>query len=179
MKIIYYAFFLFIGLSNIIASEYNLDAIIKAKGENTKQQDIDNVIVKESNKAYDSVSKEYYYKYTLPAQRAAQAREERMAKEKKLYSNTNTHSSSSNLSNKNISNRSSTKKRKKEPRGLKDIKNNGNIGGNPSFIATCKSGSTTVLKRVNGSWYTGFLGNMGHKFDAWPKHKVGKYICTH
>ena len=89
----------------------------------------------------------------------------------------------SNLSSKSqdrdfTSNQNSSKRKQKNiSKGIKHIKNNGKIGGVATYLIVCKSGKSTVIKKLKGSWYTGFLGFMGHKFDNWSKVEVGEYIC--
>lgn len=55
---------------NLMASEYNLDAIIKAKGKNNKAILEDKKLKKYSQSAQKKVVEDYYYNYTLPRQRA-------------------------------------------------------------------------------------------------------------
>jgi len=61
--------------------------------------------------------------------------------------------------------------------GVSRIVSNGNISGVPSWQVTCSSGSTHIIYKKNGTWYTGGLGHMGHKYDSWSRDDVAEYVC--
>ncbi len=45
--------------------------------------------------------------------------------------------------------------------GVKEVRNNGNISGNPSYLITCRSGGNKVVIRKNGKWTDG----LGYSFS--------------
>jgi len=61
--------------------------------------------------------------------------------------------------------------------GVSRIVSNGNISGVPSYQVTCSSGKTVIIYKKNGTWYTGGLGHMGHKYDSWSRDDVASYVC--
>jgi hypothetical protein len=61
--------------------------------------------------------------------------------------------------------------------GVSRIVSNGNISGVPSWQVTCSSGSTHIIYKKNGTWYTGGLGHMGHKYDSWSRDDVANFVC--
>ena len=61
--------------------------------------------------------------------------------------------------------------------GVNKIRSNGNISGVPSYQVTCSSGKTVIIYKKDGTWYTGGLGHMGHKYDSWSRDEVAEYIC--
>ncbi len=84
-------------------------------------------------------------------------------------SSTSNHASSSNRTHHSSS--SSTKQ------GVKRFVNNGKISGAQSWSVRCYSSKSVVIYKKNGTWYTGGLGHMGHKFDSWSRDRVGNYLC--
>ena len=62
--------------------------------------------------------------------------------------------------------------------GVSKIRSNGNISGVPSYQVTCTSGKTVIIYKKSGTWYTGGLGHMGHKFDSWSREDVAGYLCN-
>ena len=61
--------------------------------------------------------------------------------------------------------------------GVSKIRSNGNISGVPSYQVTCSSGETHIIYKKNGTWYTGGLGHMGHRYDAWSTQEVASFLC--
>ena len=59
------------------------------------------------------------------------------------------------------------------------IQNNGYVNGVPSVTVTCTNGQQVVIYKKNGTWYTGGLGHMGHKYDDWSMNRVANYVCTY
>ncbi len=77
MKLTYSVVVLILGLFlNMMASEYDLDAILKAKGENKKAETHDKKLQTYSEKAHKKAAEQYYYEYTLPAQKARERMEQ-------------------------------------------------------------------------------------------------------
>ncbi|OJF68541.1 hypothetical protein BK026_06925 [Alteromonas sp. V450] len=62
--------------------------------------------------------------------------------------------------------------------GVSNIRSNGNISGVPSYLVECSSGSSYVIYKKNGTWYSGGIGHMGNKYDSWSKNDVAKYLCS-
>ncbi|MEH6595604.1 MAG: hypothetical protein V7736_08650 [Colwellia polaris] len=84
-------------------------------------------------------------------------------------------SSTSTASSSNTSN--STSKSPTNKREIKRIVSNGRVSNVPSFRVECTGGSDHVIYHKNGTWYHGFLGKMGNKFNTWNKERVGAYLC--
>lgn len=61
--------------------------------------------------------------------------------------------------------------------GVSGIRSNGNISGVPSYEVTCSSGNTVIIYKKNGTWYTGGMGHMGHKYDSWSTNNVANSVC--
>ncbi|WP_457743954.1 hypothetical protein [Sulfurimonas sp.] len=61
--------------------------------------------------------------------------------------------------------------------GVSRIVSNGNISSVPSWQVTCSSDKTVIIYKKNGTWYTGGLGHMGHKYDSWSRDEVAEYVC--
>ena len=62
--------------------------------------------------------------------------------------------------------------------GVSSIKNNGRISGVPSYQVQCSSGSTHIIYKKSGTWYSGGSGHMGHKFDSYSASDVARYLCN-
>ena len=58
------------------------------------------------------------------------------------------------------------------------IASNGSIGGVPSWQVSCSPGGTAIIYKKGGTWYTGGLGHMGHKYDSWSRDEVANYVCA-
>jgi hypothetical protein len=61
--------------------------------------------------------------------------------------------------------------------GVSKVISNGNISGVPSWQVTCSSSKTVIIYKKNGTWYSGGLGHMGHKYDSWSRDDVANYVC--
>ena len=62
--------------------------------------------------------------------------------------------------------------------GVKKIVYNQEISGVPSYSVYCTSGSVVVIYKKNGTWSTGGLGAMGHKYDSWSREQIAEYVCN-
>lgn len=62
--------------------------------------------------------------------------------------------------------------------GVSKIQNNGKIGGASSYRVECTSGSSKVIYKKNGTWYTGGGGHMGNRYNSWSLEKVANYVCS-
>jgi len=58
------------------------------------------------------------------------------------------------------------------------IRSNGSISGAASYQVQCSSGSTYVIYKKGGTWYSGGSGHMGHKYDSWSTNDVANYLCN-
>ena len=61
--------------------------------------------------------------------------------------------------------------------GVNGVRSNGSINGAQSYQVTCSSGSTVIIYKKNGTWYTGGSGHMGHKYDSWSTNDVAEAVC--
>lgn len=62
--------------------------------------------------------------------------------------------------------------------GVSKIQSNGKISGASSYRVQCSSGSSHVIYKKNGTWYTGGGGHMGNKYNSWSTEKVAQYLCS-
>ena len=62
--------------------------------------------------------------------------------------------------------------------GVSKIQSNGKISGVPSYLVKCNSGSTTVIYKKGGTWYTGGGGHMGNRYNSWSVNDVADYVCS-
>lgn len=62
--------------------------------------------------------------------------------------------------------------------GVSKIQNNGKISGVASYRVECTSGSSKVIYKKNGTWYTGGGGHMGNKYNSWSVNQVANYVCS-
>ena len=62
--------------------------------------------------------------------------------------------------------------------GVNNIRSNGSISGVSSYRVECSSGSSHIIYKKNGTWYTGGSGHMGNKYDSWSKNDVANYLCN-
>lgn len=62
--------------------------------------------------------------------------------------------------------------------GVSKIQNNGKVSGVPSYRVECTSGSSKVIYKKNGTWYTGGGGHMGNRYNSWSVNEVADYVCS-
>lgn len=62
--------------------------------------------------------------------------------------------------------------------GVSKIQNNGKISGVPSYRVECTSGSSKIIYKKNGTWYTGGGGHMGNRYNSWSVNDVADYVCS-
>jgi hypothetical protein len=61
--------------------------------------------------------------------------------------------------------------------GVSRIQSNGKVSGVSSYRVECTSGSSHIIYKKSGTWYTGGMGHMGNKYDSWSTNQVADYLC--
>lgn len=152
-----------------MAGEYDLDSIFSKKKKITPSQEIKSKkIVDDAKETAAKAQSEFYWKheYVPPQERQHYNFDSQDTVQEDSVQNSHTNSSSSQ-----------TKTVKKTRRTVKLIQTNGKILGVPSFLVDCSAASDVVIYYRNGTWHTGGLGHMGHKYDNWSKEEVANYLC--
>lgn len=62
--------------------------------------------------------------------------------------------------------------------GVSNIQNNGKISGVSSYRVECTSGSSKIVYKKNGTWYTGGGGHLGNRYNSWSLDRVANYLCS-